>query len=142
MERKQLDAIVAASRSSDDAAAGSGSADTQNETSLATIGIEDFAKVELRVARIVAAEAVAGADKLLRLELDLGTEQRQVLSGIKAAYDPADLVGRLTVVVANLAPRKMKFGTSQGMVLAAGPGGADIFLISPDSGAEPGMLVR
>jgi methionyl-tRNA synthetase len=107
-----------------------------------TITIDDFSKVELRVARVVAAHAVDGADKLLRLELDLGGERRQVFAGIKAAYSPEELVGRLTVVVANLAPRKMKFGESNGMVLAAGPGGENIFLLSPDSGAEPGMEVR
>ena len=107
-----------------------------------TITIDDFSKVELRVARVVAAHAVEGADKLLRIELDLGSERRQVFAGIKAAYSPEQLVGRLTVVVANLAPRKMKFGESNGMVLAAGPGGENIFLLSPDSGAEPGMEVR
>jgi methionyl-tRNA synthetase len=94
------------------------------------------------VAEIVEAELVEGADRLLRLTLDLGDERRQVFSGIRAAYDPAGLVGRLTVVVANLAPRKMRFGISEGMVLAAGPGGEDIFLISPDEGARPGMTVR
>ena len=78
----------------------------------------------------------------MRLTLDLGDHQRQVLSGIKAAYDPESLVGRQVVVVANLAPRKMRFGTSEGMVLAAGPGGADIFLVAPDAGAAPGMEVR
>jgi methionyl-tRNA synthetase len=90
----------------------------------------------------VSAEAVIGADKLLQLTLDLGDEQRTVFAGIKSAYKPADLVGRLTVVVANLAPRKMRFGVSEGMVLAAGPGGSEIFLLSPDSGAQPGMRVR
>jgi methionyl-tRNA synthetase len=106
------------------------------------IGIEDFGKVDLRVARILRAEAVEGADKLLRLTLDLGGETRTVFAGIKSAYAPADLEDRLTVVVANLAPRKMKFGTSEGMVLAAGPGGRDIFLLNPDAGAQPGMRVR
>jgi methionyl-tRNA synthetase len=107
-----------------------------------TIDIADFAKVDLRVARIIAAEPVAGADKLLALTLDLGGERRNVFAGIKSAYAPAELVGRLTVMVANLAPRKMRFGTSEGMVLAAGPGGKDIFLLAPDSGAEPGMQVK
>jgi len=108
----------------------------------ATIGIEDFTKVDLRVARITDAQAVEGADKLLALTLDLGElGSRQVFSGIKAAYAPQDLVGRLTVVVANLAPRKMRFGVSEGMVLAAGPGGTEIFLLQPDSGAQPGMQV-
>ncbi|OOG22841.1 methionine--tRNA ligase [Thioalkalivibrio denitrificans] len=106
------------------------------------IGIEDFAKVDLRVARILRAEHVEGADKLLRLSLDLGGETRQVFAGIRSAYDPATLEGRLTVMVANLAPRKMKFGTSEGMVLAAGPGGKDIFLLTPDDGARPGMRVK
>ena len=105
-----------------------------------TITIEDFVKVDLRIARIVKAEAVAGADKLVRLELDLGGETRQVFAGIKSAYAPEDLPGRLTVMVANLAPRKMRFGVSEGMVLAAGGGG--IYLLSPDSGAEPGMRVK
>lgn len=107
-----------------------------------TIGIDDFMKVDLRIARIIAAEGVEGADKLLRLTLDLGSEQRQVFAGIKAAYRPEDLVGRLVVAVANLAPRKMRFGVSEGMVLAAGPGGSDIFLLSADAGASPGMRVK
>ncbi len=110
-------------------------------TEPAFISIDDFAKVKLKVAKILEASAVDGADKLLQLRLDLGDHQRTVFSGIKSAYDPATLVGRLTVVVANLAPRKMRFGTSEGMVLAAGPGGGDIFLIAPDSGAQPGMDV-
>ncbi|MCH8543564.1 MAG: methionine--tRNA ligase [Alcanivorax sp.] len=107
-----------------------------------TISIDDFLRVKLRVARIVKAAHVEGADKLLQLTLDLGDETRNVFAGIKAKYAPEDIEGRLTVVVANLAPRKMKFGMSEGMVLAAGPGGEDIFLLSPDSGAQPGMEVR
>jgi len=107
-----------------------------------TIAIDDFAKVELRVARIVAAEAVAGSDKLLRLSLDLGEPSlRTVFSGIRSAYDPATLVGRFTVVVANLAPRKMRFGVSEGMVLAASGSGAGLFLLSPDAGATAGMRI-
>ncbi len=106
-----------------------------------TVTIEDFAKVDLRVVRIVTAEAVTGADKLVRLELDLGGETRQVFAGIKSAYAPEDLQGRLTVMAANLAPRQMRFGVSEGMVLAAG-GGGGIYLLGPDSGAEPGMRVR
>jgi methionyl-tRNA synthetase len=106
------------------------------------IDIDDFTKVSLKVAKIIAAEAVEGADKLLKLTLDVGDHERSVFSGIKEAYNPEDLVGRLTVVVANLAPRKMRFGMSEGMVLAAGPGGANIFLLAPDSGAEPGMDVE
>jgi len=105
--------------------------------------IDDFQKVDLRVARIAKAEHVEGADKLLKLTLDLGElGTRTVFAGIKAAYDPAALEGRLTVMVANLAPRKMKFGTSEGMVLAAGPGGRDLYLLSPDSGVKAGMKVK
>jgi methionyl-tRNA synthetase len=108
-----------------------------------TIGIDDFLKVKLRVARIIQAGPVEGADKLLRLTLDVGElGERNVFAGIKAKYRPEDLQGRLVVLVANLAARKMKFGVSEGMVLAAGPGGEDIFLLAPDSGAEPGMEVR
>ncbi len=107
-----------------------------------TISIDDFAKIDLRVARIAKAEHVEGADKLLKLTLDLGSETRTVFAGIKSAYEPAQLEGRLTVMVANLAPRKMKFGMSEGMVLAAGPGGKDIFVLQPDAGAQPGMRVK
>ncbi len=107
-----------------------------------TIEYPDFAKIDLRVAKIVAAEQVAGADKLLRLQLDLGGEQRQVFAGIKSAYTPEQLVGRLTVMVANLKPRKMRFGLSEGMVLAAGPGGSELWLLSPDHGAKPGMRIK
>ena len=106
------------------------------------IGIEDFSKIDLRIARIVEAEAVPEADKLLRLKLDLGGEQRQVFAGIKSAYDPASLVGRLTVMVANLAPRKMRFGLSEGMVLAASDERGGPFLLAPDAGAQPGMRVK
>jgi methionyl-tRNA synthetase len=105
------------------------------------IGIDDFMKVDLRIARIVKAEAVPEADKLLQLTLDIGGETRNVFAGIKSAYDPADLEGKLTVMVANLKPRKMRFGLSEGMVLAAGPGGSELFVLSPDDGAEPGMRV-
>ena len=102
----------------------------------------DFAKIDLRIARIVGAERVEGADKLLKLTLDLGGENRTVFAGIKSAYDPENLIGRLTVMVANLKPRKMRFGLSEGMVLAAGPGGKELFLLLPDEGAEPGMRVK
>ncbi|MEC8102300.1 MAG: methionine--tRNA ligase subunit beta, partial [Pseudomonadota bacterium] len=113
-----------------------------NEVIADTIEFPDFAKVDLRIARIVKAEHVEGADKLLALTLDIGNgETRNVFSGIKAAYSPEDLEGKLTVMVANLAPRKMKFGMSEGMVLAAGPGGSDIFLLEPHDGAQPGMRV-
>ena len=107
------------------------------------ITIDEFAKVDLRIARIVSAEQVVGADKLIRLTLDLGeARQRTVFAGIKSAYKPDDLVGRLTAVVANLAPRKMKFGLSEGMVLAASGDSPGIYLLSPDSGAEPGMRIK
>ncbi len=110
--------------------------------SIEPISIEEFAKVDLRIARIVRAEHVEGADKLLKLTLDIGQEERTVFAGIKSAYAPEALTGRLIVMVANLAPRKMRFGVSEGMVLAAGPGGKELFLLSPDSGAEPGMGVK
>lgn len=107
------------------------------------ISIDDFAKVDLRIAKIVNAEHVEGAEKLLKLTLDIGESQpRQVFAGIKSAYDPAPLVGRLTVMVANLAPRKMKFGMSEGMVLAASNELGGPFILSPDTGAQPGMRVK
>lgn len=107
----------------------------------AEIEFNDFAKVDLRIALIANAEHVEGSDKLLRLTLDLGGETRNVFSGIKSAYDPKDLIGKLTVVVANLKPRKMKFGMSEGMVLAAGPGDKEIYLLEPNTGAKPGQRV-
>ncbi|HEX4388869.1 MAG TPA: methionine--tRNA ligase [Steroidobacteraceae bacterium] len=107
----------------------------------ATVSIDDFKRIDLRVARIAHAEAVEGSDKLLRLTLDLGSETRTVFAGIKGAYEPARLIGRLTVVVANLAPRKMKFGTSEGMVLAASGTASGLYLLAPDSGATPGMRI-
>lgn len=107
-----------------------------------TIDYDTFARVDLRVARIIKAELVPEARKLLKLQLDLGGETRQVFAGIKSAYAPEDLEGRLTVMVANLAPRKMRFGLSEGMIAAAGPGGNDIWLLSPDDGAKPGMRVK
>lgn len=106
-----------------------------------TIGIDDFSKIDLRVAKILHAEQVPEAEKLLKLTLDIGTEQRTVFAGIKSAYAPEALVGRMTVMVANLAPRKMRFGESQGMVLAAGDG-SGIYLLQADGGAEPGMRVK
>ncbi|QSB01772.1 methionine--tRNA ligase [Methylomonas sp. EFPC1] len=106
------------------------------------IEIEDFAKIDLRIGRIVKAESVEGAEKLLQLTVDLGGETRNIFAGIKSAYAPEELEGKLTVVVANLKPRKMRFGTSEGMVLAAGPGGKDIWVLSPDQGAQPGMRVK
>jgi methionyl-tRNA synthetase len=106
------------------------------------IQFDEFAKIDLRVAKIIKAEHVDGADKLLQLTLDIGGETRMVFAGIKSAYEPEMLEGRLTVMVANLAPRKMKFGVSEGMVLAAGPGGKELFILSPDDGAQPGMRIK
>jgi methionyl-tRNA synthetase len=107
------------------------------------ISIDEFLAVDLRVAKVLAADLIAGADKLLRLRVDLGElGEREIIAGIRAAYEPSILVGRLVVVVANLEPRKMRFGTSQGMMLAAGPGGKDIFMLSPDAGASPGMRIK
>ena len=106
------------------------------------IQFDDFAKIDLRIAKIVNAEHVEGAEKLLKLTLDIGLTEKQVFAGIKSAYAPEDLVGKLTVMVANLAPRKMRFGLSEGMVLAAGPGGKDLFILNPDEGAKPGMRVK
>ncbi|MCW9013010.1 MAG: methionine--tRNA ligase [Gammaproteobacteria bacterium] len=106
------------------------------------IEFDDFAKVDLRIAKIVKAEHVEKADKLLQLTLDIGGETRKVFAGIKSAYAPEELVGKLTVMVANLKPRKMRFGLSEGMVLAAGPGGKDLWILNPDEGAQPGMKVK
>jgi methionyl-tRNA synthetase len=156
IDAKQVEALVAANQESLAPAADAHSqqrhaehqqAEAQIQTqSSSHISIDDFAKVDLRIARIANAEHVDGAAKLLKLSLDLGPlGSRQVFAGIKSAYDPATLVGRLTVMVANLAPRKMKFGLSEGMVLAASdPEGktAGLFLLSPDSGATPGMQVK
>ncbi len=105
------------------------------------IEFDDFAKIDLRIAKIISCESVPKADKLLKFQLDIGGEMRQVFSGIKSAYQPEELVGKLTVVVANLKPRKMKFGMSEGMILAAGPGGKDLWLLEPHEGAQPGMRV-
>ena len=107
-----------------------------------TISIDDFSKIDLRIARIVKAQHVEGAEKLLQLTLDIGSETRNVFAGIKSAYKPEDLEGKLTVMVANLAPRKMRFGMSEGMVLAAGPGGKDLWILEPQDGAQPGMRVK
>lgn len=113
----------------------------EKEPLAAEISFDDFAKVDLRIALIAKAEHIEKANKLLRLELDLGGETKQVFAGIKSAYTPEDLIGKHTVMVANLAPRKMKFGESEGMVLAAGPGGKDIWILEPHAGAKPGMRV-
>ncbi len=139
VERARVDAMIEASTEQDEARA---TGPLAAEPVAATIDFEDFARVDLRVARILEAAPVEGADKLLRLTLDLGGETRNVFAGIKAAYAPGDLEGRLTVMVANLAPRRMRFGVSEGMVLAAGPGGGDLWILSPDTGAEPGMRIK
>jgi methionyl-tRNA synthetase len=112
-------------------------------TPAALISIDDFMRVDLRVAKVLSAELIAGADKLLKLRVDVGElGEREIIAGVRAAYEPQNLIGRLIVVVANLEPRKMRFGISHGMMLAAGPGGSDIFALSPDSGATPGMRVK
>ncbi|MEM1175014.1 MAG: methionine--tRNA ligase subunit beta, partial [Pseudomonadota bacterium] len=137
VEAAQVDKMVEDSREAP--AADAQPAKTNDEH----ISIDDFMKVDLRIAKIDKAEPVEGADKLLALTLDVGElGTRQVFAGIKAAYDASSLVGRHVVVVANLAPRKMRFGVSEGMVLAAGPGGEDIQLLSPDAGAKPGLRVK
>ena len=147
VDPKQIEAMVDDSKEDLEATAKTG--DTSSTTGpLAedpisdTIQFDDFAKLDLRIAKIAKAEHVEGADKLLQLTLDRGGETRNVFAGIKSAYAPADLEGKLTVMVANLAPRKMRFGLSEGMVLAAGPGGKDLFILNPDEGAQPGMRVK
>lgn len=142
VEKDRIDAMVAASR--EELAAPVVTDDIKSEPLAEEINFDDFMKVDLRVARIVSASHVEGAGKLLQLTLDIGGETRNVFSGIKSAYRPEDLEGRLTVMVANLQPRKMRFGLSEGMVLAAGDGSGDnggIYLLAPDSGAVPGQRV-
>ncbi|MFO1204744.1 MAG: methionine--tRNA ligase [Burkholderiales bacterium] len=146
IEVKQIHGLVDANRESLAAVPHSpqrhAEAEVHRESVAETISLDDFAKVDLRIARIVTAEHVEGADKLLKLTLDLGHETRTVFAGIKSAYDPVLLNGRLTVMVANLAPRKMKFGVSEGMVLAASGDGPGLYLLGPDAGAQPGMKVK
>jgi methionyl-tRNA synthetase len=149
IEPQQIEAMLEASKEDLNATKGASGAQStppsghlQASPLADTIDFETFSKVDLRIARITEAAEVEGADKLLRLTLDIGGETRTVFAGIRKAYDPTALAGRLTVMVANLAPRKMRFGVSEGMVLAAGPGGGDLFLLSPDDGAEPGMKVK
>ena len=146
IEKEKVEAMLEASKeilAAEPAASAANSpvGELAKEPIAAEISFDDFAKVDLRVALIVKAEHVEGADKLLRLTLDLGGEIRNVFSGIKSAYQPEELEGKLTVMVANLAPRKMKFGMSEGMVLAAGPGKKEIYLLEPHSGAKPGQRV-
>ncbi|GAC1030318.1 methionine--tRNA ligase [Pseudomonas sp. No.21] len=145
IEPAKIEAMVAASKEDLAAAAPApaGNGELTKDPLAAEIGFDAFAAVDLRIALIEKAEFVEGADKLLRLSLDIGDQKRNVFSGIKSAYpDPSKLEGRLTLYVANLAARKMKFGVSEGMVLAAGPGGEEIYLLSPDSGAKPGQRVK
>ncbi|POR69660.1 methionine--tRNA ligase [Pseudomonas syringae] len=133
--------LTATDSSADTAPAGNG--ELAKDPLSAEIDFDAFAAIDLRVALILKAEHVEGADKLLRLTLDIGDEQRNVFSGIKSAYpNPSELEGRLTMMIANLKPRKMRFGISQGMVMAAGPGGEEIYLLSPDSGAKPGQRIK
>ncbi len=139
VEKKQIDAMIEASKDSLATPQPAASIESIAEP----IGYDEFSQIDLRIARIVKAEQVEGAQKLLRLTLDVGEEQpRNVFAGIKDAYTPEQLTNRLTVMVANLAPRQMRFGVSEGMVLAAGPGKNEIFLLSPDEGAQPGMRVK
>ena len=150
IDAKQIDALIAANTHSLAPAAHHDSparhAEKQQHAVMPiadTISIDDFSKIDLRIAKIINAEHVPGAEKLLKLTLDIGNEQRTVFAGIKSAYDPEQLKGRLTVMVANLAPRQMKFGLSEGMVLAAGGGNpGELFILSPDDGAQPGMRVK
>ena len=143
VENDRIEAMVEASKQSTPAPQAKATAPTSAVEPIAeTITIDDFAKIDLRVARVDNAQHVEGADKLLQLTLDIGSEKRNVFAGIKSAYKPEDLIGRHVVMVANLAPRKMKFGVSEGMVLAAGPGGEEIWVLSPDSGAQAGMQVK
>ncbi|WP_024459491.1 methionine--tRNA ligase [Marinimicrobium sp. LS-A18] len=139
VEKEHVDAMIEASKEAAPAPKASGP--LADEPIAEEIEFGDFAKVDLRVALIAKAEHVEGADKLLRLTLDLGGETRNVFAGIKSAYAPEDIQGKLTIMVANLKPRKMKFGMSEGMVLAAGPGGKDIHILEPHSGAKPGQRV-
>jgi methionyl-tRNA synthetase len=144
---KQLDALFEAPAAEAPAAAVGGDSIPGGEALAPTIGIDDFTKIDLRIAKIVNCEAVEGSTKLLRLTLDVGEgKTRNVFSGIASAYKPQDLIGKLTVMVANLAPRKMKFGMSEGMVLAASHGDEKaepgIFVLEPGAGATPGLRVR
>jgi len=148
VEQDKIDAIIEGSKQSMEAekqltkSSENKSGKTDIEPIAEEIQFDDFAKIDLRIAKIVNAEHVEGADKLLKLTLDIGVGEKQVFAGIKSAYTPDDLIGKLTVMVANLAPRKMRFGLSEGMVLAAGPGGKNLFILNPDDGAQPGMQVK
>ena len=142
IDQKQVDALVEANKQTLEPAVTEQAKPEYDIPAIEpTITIDDFMKIDLRVAKIVEAKAVEGADKLVSLTLDIGSETRHVFAGIKSAYKPEDLVGRMTVMVANLAPRKMKFGLSEGMVLAAG-GDGGLYILTPDEGAKPGMRVK
>ena len=143
IEKEHIDAMIDESKQDLQQTAPAASKPATNIEPLAEqIEFDDFAKVDLRIARIVKAEHVEGADKLLQLTLDIGDGTRNVFAGIKSAYTPENLEGKLTVMVANLKPRKMRFGVSEGMVLAAGPGGQDLWILEPHAGAQPGMRVK
>ena len=147
IDPKKIDAMVEESKETSTAQATNAGKPQKTTAKIepvaSTIEFDEFAKIDLRIAKIVKAEHVEGADKLLQLTLDIGEEQtRNVFAGIKSAYDPAKLEGRMTVMVANLAPRKMRFGLSEGMVLAGGPGGKELYILNPDEGAKPGMRVK
>jgi len=152
VDKEKVDAMIEQSKPAEQPAAGPAPAAEEQKPALPAgwdeplapeCTIEDFAKVDLRIARVLKASAVEGADKLLSLELDLGGDViRHVFAGIAKAYKPEDLVGRLVVCVANLKPRKMRFGLSEGMVCASGPGGSEVFLLSVDSGGKPGQRIH
>ena len=142
IESETIEAIVAASKESMAETTAIQSGPLHDDPISPEITFDDFAKIDLRVATITDANHVEGADKLLQLTLDLGGETRNVFAGIKSAYSPEKLIGKQTVMVANLKPRKMRFGMSEGMVLAAGPGGSDLFVLAPDAGAAAGMRVK
>jgi len=150
VRREQVDAMIEASKDKEPAMSESAPAPHDSDEPLTAeplvespVSIDELMKADLRIARVVTCEDVPGADKLLKLTVSLGGNvRRTVFAGIKTAYKPEQLVGRLVVLAANLAPRKMKFGVSEGMVLASGPGGRDIFLLSPDPGAKPGQRVH
>ncbi|WP_455223532.1 methionine--tRNA ligase [Kaarinaea lacus] len=145
VEQEKIDAMLEDAGKQTAAAKSKSATDTTGQTMepiAETIQYEDFAKLDLRIAKIVDAKEVEGADKLLQLTLDIGGEKRNVFAGIKSAYKAEDLIGKHTVMVANLAPRKMRFGVSEGMVLAAGPGGKELWILQPDPGAQPGMRVK
>ncbi len=148
IDPKHVEAMIEASKedaavemAAKEQAEASAQSELDKEPIEAEIEFDDFAKVDMRIAKIISCEAVPKANKLLKFQLDIGGETRQVFSGIKSAYTPEELEGKLTVMVANLKPRKMKFGMSEGMILAAGPGGKDLWILEPHEGAQPGMRV-